>query len=80
MSGRSTSILATILFIIYSQNVYSVEFNLDVVDSKSKDNINFARFSEAGYILPSSAQNRVRNHWESPHRPDGAAIASTRLP
>ncbi|HEK3218849.1 TPA: fimbria/pilus outer membrane usher protein [Proteus mirabilis] len=62
MSGRSTSILATILFIIYSQNVYSVEFNLDVVDSKSKDNINFARFSEAGYILPGKYQlNLVLN-------------------
>ncbi|MGM0938291.1 MAG: fimbria/pilus outer membrane usher protein [Pseudomonadota bacterium] len=56
ISKKSKSILATILFIIYSQNGFSIEFNLDVVDSKAKDNIDFNRFSESGYILPGKYQ------------------------
>ncbi|KNC29095.1 hypothetical protein FF38_10472, partial [Lucilia cuprina] len=38
------------------KNGFSIEFNLDVVDSKAKDNIDFNRFSESGYILPGKYQ------------------------
>lgn len=56
---KSKIILATVLLIIYSQNGYTVEFNLDVVDSKARNNINFNIFSEAGYILPGKYQLNI---------------------
>ncbi|MCU6343473.1 fimbria/pilus outer membrane usher protein, partial [Escherichia coli] len=46
-----THILIFFLFSIPSY-AYAVDFNTDVLDAADKQNIDFSRFSQAGYILP----------------------------
>lgn len=39
-----------------STSVYAVDFNTDVLDVDDKDNIDFSRFSQAGYVMPGKYQ------------------------
>lgn len=48
-----------IALVIISNNSYAVEFNTDVLDSADKKNIDFTRFSQAGYIMPGKYQMQV---------------------
>ncbi|MDM4118500.1 FimD/PapC N-terminal domain-containing protein [Klebsiella oxytoca] len=34
--------------------VVAVEFNIDILDSEDRENIDLSRFSRAGYIMPGS--------------------------
>lgn len=38
------------------KNAQAVEFNTDVIDSSDRENIDFSRFSQAGYIMPGEYQ------------------------
>lgn len=44
---------------LLANNGYAVEFNTDVLDSGDKNNIDFSRFSQAGYIMPGQYQMRI---------------------
>lgn len=46
-------------FCLFSFNVHALEFNTDVLDAEDKKNIDFSRFSQAGYILPGTYQMQV---------------------
>lgn len=57
----------TINFITYSLMlslagvpVYAVDFNTDVLDAADRQNIDFSRFSRAGYIMPGQYQMEIR--------------------
>ncbi|CAD6082573.1 fimbria/pilus outer membrane usher protein [Escherichia coli] len=39
--------------------VYAVDFNTDVLDAADRQNIDFSRFSQAGYILPGQYQMEI---------------------
>lgn len=41
-----------ILLSLFCNAASAVEFNTDVLDAADKKNIDFTRFSEAGYVLP----------------------------
>lgn len=49
--GRINICISIILFGVYLP-AYSVEFNTDILDAEDRDNIDLARFAEAGYIIP----------------------------
>ena len=38
---------------------YAVDFNTDVLDAADRQNIDFSRFSQAGYILPGQYQMEI---------------------
>ncbi|WP_423270944.1 FimD/PapC N-terminal domain-containing protein, partial [Escherichia coli] len=40
--------------------VYAVDFNTDVLDAADRQNIDFSRFSRAGYIMPGQYQMEIR--------------------
>ncbi|EEV6001906.1 fimbria/pilus outer membrane usher protein [Escherichia coli] len=48
----TNKITATILLSLISAKAYSVEFNTDMLDAEDKNNIDFSKFSNAGYIMP----------------------------
>lgn len=50
---------------LFSNAALPVEFNIDVLDSADKENIDFSRFSNAGYILPGKYQLRVMVNGQS---------------
>ncbi|EOL9404040.1 FimD/PapC N-terminal domain-containing protein, partial [Escherichia coli] len=39
---------------------YAVDFNTDVLDAADRQNIDFSRFSRAGYIMPGQYQMEIR--------------------
>ncbi|MCV5838275.1 FimD/PapC N-terminal domain-containing protein, partial [Escherichia coli] len=39
--------------------VYAVDFNTDVLDAADRQNIDFSRFSRAGYIMPGQYQMEI---------------------
>ncbi|MCU6343575.1 fimbria/pilus outer membrane usher protein, partial [Escherichia coli] len=41
-------------------SAYAIEFNTDVLDAADKQNINFSRFSQVGYILPGKYELEIR--------------------
>ncbi|WP_340642442.1 fimbria/pilus outer membrane usher protein [Photobacterium damselae] len=51
--------LSSLVLLALSTPVNAVEFNLDVIDTADKDNIDFSRFSQAGYIMPGNYQMQV---------------------
>lgn len=42
-----------------SISAYAVDFNTDVLDATDKQNIDFSRFSQAGYIMPGQYQMEI---------------------
>ncbi len=40
--------------------VYATDFNTDVLDAADRQNIDFSRFSQAGYIMPGQYQMEIR--------------------
>lgn len=48
-----------ILLSFFSGSVCAVDFNTDVLDAADRKNIDFSRFSQAGYILPGQYQMQV---------------------
>ncbi len=46
------NIICVILLSLFCNAASAVEFNTDVLDAADKKNIDFTRFSEAGYVLP----------------------------
>lgn len=49
--------MTTILFCLcFIKKTMAIEFNTDVVDSSDRKNIDFSRFSQAGYIMPGQYQ------------------------
>ncbi|EGH1375227.1 PapC/FimD family outer membrane usher protein, partial [Escherichia coli] len=38
---------------------YAVDFNTDVLDAADRQNIDFSRFSQAGYIMPGQYQMEI---------------------
>ncbi|MEM5506719.1 fimbria/pilus outer membrane usher protein [Shewanella frigidimarina] len=47
------------ILVICSFSVHSVEFNLDLIDTDDKSNIDFSRFSQVGYIMPGKYEMQV---------------------
>ncbi|MDZ7320050.1 fimbria/pilus outer membrane usher protein [Kosakonia sacchari] len=45
-------IISVFLLCCNTDEAYSVEFNTDFLDTEDKNNVDFSRFSEAGYIMP----------------------------
>ncbi|WP_075182341.1 fimbria/pilus outer membrane usher protein [Pantoea sp. 1.19] len=43
----------------WCENGYAVEFNTDVLDAGDRKNIDFSRFSQAGYIMPGRYQLQI---------------------
>ncbi|EGH9955594.1 TPA: fimbria/pilus outer membrane usher protein [Escherichia coli] len=50
------SITCMLLIFMASSPVYAVVFNTDALDAVDRQNIDFSRFSQAGYILPGQYQ------------------------
>jgi outer membrane usher protein PapC len=48
-----------ILLSFSGSSVRAVEFNLDIIDTVDKNNIDFSRFSQVGYIMPGDYQMQV---------------------
>ncbi|EDP8857971.1 fimbria/pilus outer membrane usher protein [Salmonella enterica subsp. enterica] len=48
-----------VLFSLSGGNTHAVDFNTDVLDSADRNNIDFSRFSQAGYIMPGQYQMQV---------------------
>jgi outer membrane usher protein FimD/PapC len=48
-----------------AEQAAAVEFNTDVLDTDDKVNIDFSRFSQAGYVLPGVYQMRVKINGDS---------------
>jgi outer membrane usher protein FimD/PapC len=53
-----------VMLSLFSFSAHAVEFNTDVLDSEDKKNIDFSRFSQAGYILPGTYQMQVKLNGE----------------
>lgn len=47
------------LCLFFLNNSQGIEFNTDVIDSSDRENIDFSRFSQAGYILPGEYQLQI---------------------
>ncbi|EGM1627839.1 fimbria/pilus outer membrane usher protein [Salmonella enterica] len=50
------SITCALIFSLSGVPAYAVDFNTDVLDAADKENIDFSRFSRAGYIMPGQYQ------------------------
>lgn len=57
---RRISVYIFIALFGMAPNVYSVEFNTDLLDSEDKSNIDLSRFSQAGYIMPGTYSLGIR--------------------
>ncbi|WHP85863.1 fimbria/pilus outer membrane usher protein [Edwardsiella anguillarum] len=44
---------------LVGKQAYAVDFNTDVLDAEDRNNIDFSRFSQAGYILPGHYQMEI---------------------
>lgn len=55
-----SGVLTSILVSFFGLNSYAVDFNTDVLDAADKQNIDFSRFSEAGYIMPGQYQLQLQ--------------------
>lgn len=54
-----SKIHCAILLSFFSCSVCAVDFNTDVLDAADRENIDFSRFSQAGYIFPGQYQMQV---------------------
>lgn len=52
MKFALNSISYIIILSLFIRPVYAVDFNLDILDSEDKKNVDLSRFSRAGYIMP----------------------------
>ncbi|PVZ85726.1 PapC/FimD family outer membrane usher protein [Serratia sp. S1B] len=43
-----------VFFLSSQDRAYAIEFNTDVLDTSDRENIDFSRFSQKGYVLPGS--------------------------
>ncbi|MCM4723370.1 FimD/PapC N-terminal domain-containing protein, partial [Escherichia coli] len=48
-----------LLFSLAGAPTYAVDFNTDVLDAADRQNIDFSRFSQAGYIMPGQYQMEI---------------------
>ena len=48
------SITYVLLLSLVAVPAYAIDFNTDVLDAADRQNIDFSRFSRAGYIMPVS--------------------------
>ncbi len=48
-----------LLFSLAGAPAYAVDFNTDVLDAADRQNIDFSRFSQAGYIMPGQYQMEI---------------------
>lgn len=55
-----SKIAASVLVSFWGGNSYAVDFNTDVLDAADKQNIDFSRFSQAGYIMPGQYQLQLQ--------------------
>ncbi|HAL1835030.1 TPA: fimbria/pilus outer membrane usher protein [Escherichia coli] len=55
-SFKINSITCALILYLAGAPVYGIEFNTDVLDAADKQNIDFSRFSQAGYIMPGKYQ------------------------
>lgn len=46
------SITYVLLLSLVAVPAYAIDFNTDVLDAADRQNIDFSRFSRAGYIMP----------------------------
>ena len=53
-------VAASVLMSFWGGNSYAVNFNTDVLDAADKQNIDFSRFSQAGYIMPGQYQLQLQ--------------------
>lgn len=53
------SITYALLLSLAGAPAYAVDFNTDVLDAADRQNIDFSRFSQAGYILPGQYQMEI---------------------
>ncbi|WP_392404498.1 fimbria/pilus outer membrane usher protein [Edwardsiella piscicida] len=67
-----SKIALSVLLSLLAGSVYAVDFNTDVLDAADKKNIDFSRFSQAGYIMPGQYQMQVMVN--------GQAISPSSLP
>ncbi len=62
MKNNLFPIIKIIFFVLplcFFKNTFGVEFNTDVIDSSDRENIDFSRFSNAGYIMPGIYQLQI---------------------
>ncbi|MBF2792902.1 MULTISPECIES: fimbria/pilus outer membrane usher protein [Enterobacteriaceae] len=52
-------VTAAVLFILYVGQGAAVDFNTDVLDAADRSNVDFSRFSSAGYVMPGKYQMQV---------------------
>lgn len=52
-------ITMTVLFFLSGKYAVAVDFNTDVLDASDRENIDFSRFSQAGYIMPGQYQMQI---------------------
>ncbi|EMS9655031.1 fimbria/pilus outer membrane usher protein [Escherichia coli] len=52
-------IIYALLFSLAGAPTYAVDFNTDVLDAEDRQNIDFSRFSQAGYIMPGQYQMEI---------------------
>lgn len=45
---------------VFSSKIMAIEFNTDLLDINDKNNIDFSRFSQAGYIMPGTYDLNIR--------------------
>ncbi|EUD09003.1 fimbria/pilus outer membrane usher protein [Providencia alcalifaciens] len=82
-------IAAALIFFLSLGESMAVEFNIDVLDSNDRSNIDLSRFSQAGYIMPGQYQMQVmvNNQNIAPHaymisfiEPQNKNSGETKLP
>ncbi|EGO4438799.1 fimbria/pilus outer membrane usher protein [Escherichia coli] len=59
ISFAVNSITYALLLSLAGAPAYAVDFNTDVLDAADRQNIDFSRFSQAGYILPGQYQMEI---------------------
>lgn len=55
-----SNVAASVFMAFGLGNTYAVDFNTDVLDIADKQNIDFSRFSQAGYIMPGQYQLQLQ--------------------
>lgn len=53
---KMTTLASCLCFL---KNAHPVEFNTEVIDASDRENIDFSRFSQAGYIMPGQYQMHI---------------------
>ncbi|MGU4684597.1 FimD/PapC N-terminal domain-containing protein, partial [Escherichia coli] len=54
------SITYVLLLSLVAVPAYAIDFNTDVLDAADRQNIDFSRFSRAGYIMPGQYQMEIK--------------------